>query len=96
MDFRRPQRVMGILMIIMCVAIVALASQGTTFEERNVTAILFLLPLGIYLIVTKKKVIYMEEVQSDGGDGPEQFRKDGGIGKRTGVHVFPDTQAIRH
>lgn len=52
------QRTYGVILILICVLIVVMAAQGTTPEERDVTAILFLLPLGIYAIFTKQKIFY--------------------------------------
>jgi len=49
----KKQRIIGVLFVIISILLVLLASQGTTVEERDVTAVLFTLPLGIYLIFTK-------------------------------------------
>ena len=42
------QRLLGLTLILISFAVIALAWTGTTPEERDVTVILITLPLGIY------------------------------------------------
>ena len=60
----RKQRLMGLVMVLISAAIVALASTGETVEDRDATAILFTLPLGIYMMVTKEYILYDGEEQA--------------------------------
>lgn len=50
------QRFYGVCIILFCALIVWIASNGTSMEDRDCTAVLFLLPLGIYTLFTKKIV----------------------------------------
>ncbi|WP_347133973.1 hypothetical protein [[Clostridium] symbiosum] len=61
----RKQRLMGLCMVAISFAILALASTGKTPEDRDATAILFTLPLGIYMMVTKDYVLYGGEEETD-------------------------------
>ena len=63
----RKQRLMGALMVLISAAILALASTGETVEDRDATAVLLTLPLGIYMMVTKQYILY--------DDGTEQPSK---------------------
>ena len=47
------QRLLGIPLILISFAVIALAWTGTTPEESDVTVILITLPLGIYSMVAK-------------------------------------------
>lgn len=47
------QRLLGITLILISFAVIALAWTGTTPEESDVTVILITLPLGIYSMVAK-------------------------------------------
>lgn len=64
------QRLLGFVLVVMCVLIVALASQGSTPEERDVTPVVLLLPLGIYAMITKKYIL----TDADAGNTEEQER----------------------
>lgn len=52
------QKLIGLVIILLCVFIVLIASTGTTPEDRDATIILLFGPLGLYLIFTKHIVIY--------------------------------------
>ena len=58
---------MGLVMIAISVAILALASPGKTPEDRDATAILLTLPLGVYMMATKNYVLYDGEEETDSG-----------------------------
>lgn len=51
------QRLMGLVMIVISIAIIAIASTGKTVEERDVTAVLFTLPMGLAMLFSKSIVI---------------------------------------
>ena len=46
----REQRLIGAALVIMSGILIALACSGTTQEDRDVTAVLLTLPLGLYMI----------------------------------------------
>lgn len=47
------QRLMGLALVVISVFMLLLASTGETMEDRDATAVLLTLPLGIYMMVTK-------------------------------------------
>ena len=51
------QKAIGILMLIACVAYIALAATGKTAEERDVSALLFILPMAIGCLFSKHPII---------------------------------------
>ena len=57
MDRMKRQRLLGFALIGICVMIVVLACQGSTPEERDITPVALLLPLGIYTLTTKKYIL---------------------------------------
>lgn len=56
--WRIQQILMGIGLLIICGIIVQMARTGLTVEDRDATPVLLFGPLGLYLIFTRKKVIY--------------------------------------
>ncbi len=56
--WRIYQILIGIGLLILCRIIIAMAKTGLTVEDRDITPVLLFCPLGLYLIFTKKKVIY--------------------------------------
>ena len=56
--WRIQQILMGLGMLVICGFILHMASTGLTVEDRDATPVLLFGPLGIYLIFTRKKVIY--------------------------------------
>jgi hypothetical protein len=52
------QKIYGLILLLICAGIVCLASQGVTMEERDMTPVLLLVPLGIYLLVSKEDCMY--------------------------------------
>ena len=56
--WRIQQILMGIGLLIICGIIVQMARTGLTVEDRDITPVLLFGPLGLYLIFTRKKVIY--------------------------------------
>lgn len=53
----KQQRLMGVVMIIISAIIFILACTGTTTENRDATAALITLPMGIWFICTKEIII---------------------------------------
>lgn len=56
--WRIQQILMGIGLLIICGIIVQMARTGLTVEDRDATPVLLFGPMGLYLIFTRKKVIY--------------------------------------
>lgn len=54
----RKQRLMGAALVLLSILVLAWAATGKTQAERDATAVLFTLPAGIYMIVTKNYVLY--------------------------------------
>lgn len=53
------QRLMGFALVAISILLLLLASTGETLEERDATAVLIIiLPLGLYMIVTKNYMLY--------------------------------------
>lgn len=52
------QRLYGIGIILLCALALWVASTGTSIEDRDCTAVLLILPLGIYSLFTRKVVIW--------------------------------------
>lgn len=50
------QRVWGVIMILFAVALFGIALTGTTAETRDAGGVIICLPIGIYLLLTKKQV----------------------------------------
>jgi hypothetical protein len=52
------QRLWGIALILLSAALLWLASTGETVEDRDSTAVLFTLPLGVYALTTRHYILY--------------------------------------
>lgn len=52
------QKILGLVLIVISALVVCVAATGTTPEERDITAVLMIAPLGLYLMFTKNIVIY--------------------------------------
>lgn len=52
------QKVMGLVLLLICGVVIMMASTGANPADKDVTPILLLGPLGLYLIFTKHIVIY--------------------------------------
>lgn len=52
------QRLYGIGIILLCALALWVASTGNSVEDRDCTAVLLILPLGIYSLFTRKVVIW--------------------------------------
>ena len=54
----RKQRLMGIALILLSIAVFWLSLSGVTPEDRDATAGVLILPLGIYLLMSKHVVVW--------------------------------------
>ncbi len=52
------QKLMGLGLLVCCVLILWLCSAGAIPEEQDATALVLLFPLALYMLLTKKIVIY--------------------------------------
>lgn len=52
------QRLMGLLLVVLSVVMLIVCAHGTTIEDRDGTGAFMVLPMGLYLIFTKKICIY--------------------------------------
>lgn len=52
------QRLAGLILIAISAALLLLAFMGESPEDKDVTAVLFTLPLGLYALTTKKYILY--------------------------------------
>lgn len=53
----RKQRYIGLALIALSAALILLVSAGSTPEERDATAVLLTLPLGVYMIFTPHYIL---------------------------------------
>lgn len=74
------QRLMGLALVAISAAVLWLASTGETVEDRDATAVLITLPLGIYALVTKEYILYDGDAET--GEEPEQEARAGPRVKR--------------
>lgn len=58
-------------MLVLAALVIALASTGTTTEERDATAALLIGPLGLYMMFTKNYILYDGEPEEDTREEPE-------------------------
>lgn len=54
----REQRLIGLAVLVCCAAMFWLCSTGRTLGDRDATAVLLLVPLGLWMLVTKEIIIY--------------------------------------
>lgn len=52
------QRLMGLLLVVLSVVMLIVCAHGTTIEDRDGMGAFMVLPMGLYLIFTKKICIY--------------------------------------
>ena len=52
------QKVMGLLLLLICGVVIMTASTGANPADKDVTSILILGPIGLYLILAKRVIIY--------------------------------------
>jgi hypothetical protein len=68
------QRFVGLALVAISAAILLLASTGKTPEDRDATAVLLTLPLGIYALITKKNIL--DDGYTETGEEPEKKPED--------------------
>lgn len=66
------QRIMGFTLVTISVFMLFFASTGKTPEDRDATAVLFTLPLGLYMMITKQYVLYDGEESAEAEEENEQ------------------------
>ena len=54
----RTQKFLGLVLIAISILVICVAAIGTTPEDRDITAVLMIAPLGFYMMFTKDVVIY--------------------------------------
>lgn len=54
---RLTQKLIGIMLLLISVAIFVVATSGTTLETKDGTPLIITVPLGIYLLLTHEIVI---------------------------------------
>lgn len=75
------QRLMGLVLVLLSVFTLLLVSTRETPEDRDATAVLITLPLGVYMMVTKQYVLYdgegpvEEENEQPGTQRPEHIAR---------------------
>lgn len=52
------QKFYGLVLVLISIFAVILCMNGKTMEDRDVSAVVLLLPFGLYLIFTKKICVY--------------------------------------
>lgn len=52
------QKIMGLVLLLICGVVIMMASTGANSADKDVTPILILVPLGLYLVFTKHVIIY--------------------------------------
>ena len=57
MSLLKKQKAIGVLMLVACGIYIALALSGKTAEERDVSALLFILPMAIGCLFSKHPII---------------------------------------
>lgn len=53
---RKKQIAAGIGILIICAIVMLVAANGKSVEDRDITPVLLLAPMGIYLIFTKREM----------------------------------------
>ena len=58
MNKRIEQKLMGLALLVICAFVLWLCSTGTTPKDQDATAVVMLAPLALYMLFTKKIMIY--------------------------------------
>lgn len=58
MTKRTEQKLMGAVLLLICVLALWLCSAGTAPEDQEAAAVVLLAPIGLWLLFTKETVIY--------------------------------------
>lgn len=51
------QRLMGVALLLISVVVILVASGGQTIEDRDATAVLLTIPVGLYMLLAKDVII---------------------------------------
>ncbi|MCD8376439.1 MAG: hypothetical protein LUD69_05800 [Oscillospiraceae bacterium] len=51
------QKLIGVLILAVCVGVLVFAAHGTGFTDSDATPVLLLAPLGLWLTVSKRRII---------------------------------------
>lgn len=51
------QKMLGVAMLLICVAMVIVAWNATTIEQSDVGAVLFIAPMGLWLLLSKRYIL---------------------------------------
>ena len=51
------QKVLGLLMLFLSLVLIYSASTGISVEDRDATAVLITIPMGLYLLFTNKVIL---------------------------------------
>lgn len=55
---RIQQRIIGLVFILLSIGMAVLAASGSSFEDRDGGAVVLLLPLGLWLLFSRRIVIH--------------------------------------
>ena len=50
------QILIGMALLAISALIIVVATQGTTMQDRDITAVVFTIPLGLFLLFTKEQI----------------------------------------
>lgn len=53
----RKQKCIGLVLVAVSIALMVLVSAGRTLEDRDATAVLLTLPVGVYMIFTPHYIL---------------------------------------
>ena len=66
----REQRWMGLVMVVISWLLLTIAAGGETLEERDATAVLLTLPLGLYMMFGETLVLYQDDAPASAREPP--------------------------
>lgn len=66
----REQRWMGLVMVVISWLLLTIAASGETMEERDATAVLLTLPLGLYMMFGETLVLYQDDAPVSAREPP--------------------------
>lgn len=66
----RKQRLLGLAFVAISAVLLLMAATGTTPEERDATAVLLILPLGLCMVYSK--IDFLNDCEAEEEDEPEE------------------------
>ena len=66
----REQRWLGLVMVVISWLLLTIAASGETLEERDATAVLLTLPLGLYMMFGETLVLYQDDAPASAREPP--------------------------